>query len=98
MSSDLDVMMEVAIYLARLGHDQRALQLFREVAFANPFRPEPYALGLASAKRLDDVDGIRWATLGILSQAWPEAHQVGLRIGRCDWPRPPSSSCVMRAR
>ncbi len=49
-----------------------ALQLFREVAYANPFRPEPYALGLASAKRLDDIDGIRWATLGILSQAWPE--------------------------
>ena len=52
MSSDLDVMMEVAIYMAQLGLDRRALQLFREVAFANPLRPEPYALGLASAKRL----------------------------------------------
>jgi hypothetical protein len=75
MSSDLDVMMDVAIYLARLGLDQRALTLFREVAYANPFRPEPFALGLASAKRLEDPDGIRWATLGILGQAWPESQQ-----------------------
>ncbi len=29
-------------------------------------------MGLACAKRLDDTDGIRWATLGILGQAWPE--------------------------
>ena len=69
--------MDIAIYMARVGLDRRALQLFREVAFANPFRPEPYALGLASAKRLDDMDGIRWATLGILSQAWPE-EQSGI--------------------
>ncbi len=72
MSSDLDVMMDIAIYMGRLGLDRRAYQMFREVAFANPLRPEPYALGLACAKRLDDVDGIRWATLGILSQAWPK--------------------------
>ncbi len=72
LSSEMDTMMDIAIYMARVGLDQRALQLLREVAFANPFRPEPYALGLASAKRLDDIDGIRWATLGILSQAWPE--------------------------
>ena len=39
-----------------------------KLACANPFRPEPYALGLASAKRLEDVDGIKWATLGILGQ------------------------------
>jgi len=74
MSHDLDVMMSVAMYLARLEHDRRALDLFRQVAFLNPLRPEPYALGLASAKRLDDVDGIRWATLGILSQAWPKEN------------------------
>ncbi len=74
MSSDLDAMMDIAVYMARLGLDRRALQLFREVAFMNPLRPEPYALGLASAKRLDDADGIRWATLGILGQAWPESQ------------------------
>jgi hypothetical protein len=46
------------------------LKLFREVAQANPYRPEPYALALASAKRLNDAEGIQWACLGILSQAW----------------------------
>ncbi len=77
LSGDLDDMMDIAIYMARIGLDRRALQVFREVAYANPFRPEPYALGLASAKRLEDVEGVRWATLGILSQAWSE-EQSGI--------------------
>jgi hypothetical protein len=47
------------------------LSLFREVAQANPTRPDPYLLGLKTAERLDDVDGIQWACLGVLSQAWP---------------------------
>ncbi len=72
MTNSQDEAMEVAVYMARVGLDRRALQLFRELAYANPFRPEPYAMGLACAKRLDDVEGIRWATLGILGQAWPE--------------------------
>jgi len=72
MSTSLDAAMDVAIYMARVGLDRRALHLFRELAYANPFQPEPYAMGLACAKRLEDLDGIRWATLGVLSQAWPE--------------------------
>ena len=72
LTNSQDDAMDLAVYMARIGLDRRALSLFREMAYVNPFRPEPYALGLACAKRLDDVDGIRWATLGILGQAWPE--------------------------
>ncbi|MCC9609603.1 hypothetical protein LOC68_04390 [Blastopirellula sp. JC732] len=64
-------MLYVAIYMTRVGLDERALKLFQEVAKIEPLRPEPYALGLAAAKRLDDFDGIRWACVGALKQAWP---------------------------
>jgi len=72
LSPDPNDALEVAIYMSRVGLDSRALKLFRDIAFVNPFRPEPYALGLASAKRTNDAEGIKWATLGILNQAWPE--------------------------
>ncbi|WP_186767784.1 vWA domain-containing protein [Blastopirellula retiformator] len=64
-------MLYVAIYMTRVGLDERALKLFQEVAKIEPLRPEPYALGLAAAKRLDDFDGIQWACVGALKQAWP---------------------------
>ena len=51
MSSDLDVMMDIAIYMARLGLDRRALQLFREVAFMQsvPSRTVRVGTGLRQA-------------------------------------------------
>ena len=35
-----------------------------------PNRPEPYEYGLKLANELGDIEGIKWATTGILSQAW----------------------------
>lgn len=63
-------MMLVALHMERLGLDQRALQIFRDVSSVEPLRPEPYTRGLEIAKRLNDIDGIQWACVGILSQAW----------------------------
>lgn len=64
-------MMQVAMYMARIGLDQRALKLLRQASALQPFRHEPYMHGLQIAQRLADDDGIRWACLGILRQAWP---------------------------
>jgi hypothetical protein len=64
-------LVNVAIYMARIGLDARALKLLRQVSVLEPFRHEPYLHGLTIAQRLNDVDGIRWACLGVLSQAWP---------------------------
>jgi hypothetical protein len=61
--------------LARLGRDARALKLLREVADANPLRPEPYLQGLEIAKRSGDVEGVRWAVSHILGRAWPKEQQ-----------------------
>ena len=72
LTADQGEVMMAATYLARQGFDQRALKLFQEVSESNPLRPEPYLRGLEIANRLNDLDGIRWATTSILKQAWPE--------------------------
>jgi tetratricopeptide (TPR) repeat protein/uncharacterized membrane protein YgcG len=64
-------LMNIGIYLARLGLDARALQVLQQASALEPFRPEPYMHGLEIAQRLNNIDGIRWACLGVLSQAWP---------------------------
>ncbi|MFZ5833525.1 MAG: hypothetical protein ACOY3P_25850, partial [Planctomycetota bacterium] len=63
-------LMYIGVYLSRLGKDALALQLYRDVAKLEPGRWEPYVYGLQSAQRVRDLDGIRWASLGILSRAW----------------------------
>jgi von Willebrand factor type A domain len=64
-------LMNVAVYMARVGFDARALKVMRQASALEPFRHEPYMHGLKIAQRLNDADGIRWACLGVLSQAWP---------------------------
>ncbi|MEX0585931.1 MAG: hypothetical protein WD176_04770 [Pirellulales bacterium] len=61
----------IAHFMARAGLDARAIKVFRQVSQLEPTRPEPYIHGLAIAQRTNDFEGIRWATLGILSQSWP---------------------------
>ncbi len=70
-STSADELMYVAQYLSRLGLDRRAMLLYEQVVKIEPLRCEAYALGLRSAERCDEIAGIRWATVGILSQAWP---------------------------
>jgi hypothetical protein len=67
-----DDLMYVAQYMARSGLEPRALKVFRQVADLEPFRPEPYLYGLQLAEKLNDLEGIRWSSLGILKQAWPK--------------------------
>ena len=73
-STSADELMYIAQYLSRLGLDRRAMLLYQQVAKLEPLRSEAYALGLRAAERCDDLAGIRWATVGILSQAWPTEH------------------------
>ncbi len=67
-----DELMYIASYLSHSGFDHRALQVCRQVVKIQPLRREAYALGLRSAQRSDDLSGIEWATVGVLSQAWPQ--------------------------
>ena len=73
-SSDEEVLY-VANYMSRLGLDARALKLFKSIAISQPYRPEPYVNGLKCAQAADDLAGIEWACVGLLSQAWPKEHR-----------------------
>ena len=80
-TSDL---MYIGAYLSQLGLDRRALQVYRQAAALEPIRPEPYMLGLRAARAIDDLEGLKWASLGILGQAWPAQQanvwQAGLGV------------------
>ena len=79
-------LMYIGAYLAQIGLNERALQVYRQAAAIEPLRPEPYMLGLRAARTLDDLDGLKWASLGILSQAWPKEQadiwQAGLGVAK----------------
>ena len=47
-----------AAYLSRFGVNERALLLYRQASKISPTRPEPYALGLKLAERLQDYDAV----------------------------------------
>jgi von Willebrand factor type A domain len=65
-------LMYIAIYMTRMGFDARAVKIYREAAQLDPSRYEPYMQGLALAVRLKDIDGIKWACVGVMGQAWPD--------------------------
>ena len=69
----LDVMY-IAHYMDKNGLKHRALELFQQVSESDPNAAEPFVAGLRLATELDDLDGLRWSTLGILSQAWSAEH------------------------
>jgi hypothetical protein len=64
-------LMYAAQYMARNGLEKRALSIFRQVSAAEPLRPEPLQYGLELASRVNDLDGLKWASVGVLKQAWP---------------------------
>ena len=69
-------LMFIGLYLEKSGFDRRALEIFRQAAKLQPHRPEPYLAGLKAAQRLDDLEAIQWATVGILSHAWPAEQEM----------------------
>ncbi|HEX4129628.1 MAG TPA: hypothetical protein VHZ24_06265 [Pirellulales bacterium] len=80
MSTRPSDMIYVAEYMARAmpGNrpiELRALKLYRQASLLEPTRVEPLVQGLALAQRLNDLEGIQWTTVGILSQAWTRQQQ-----------------------
>jgi tetratricopeptide (TPR) repeat protein len=79
-------LMYIAAYLTRLNLSDRALDLYRQAAAIDPLQPEPYMLGLKAARAANNEEGLRWACLGILRQAWPKEHadvwQAGVGVAQ----------------
>ena len=74
-SQDIESMMYIALYMSQIGLHERALQVLQDISTLNPYRHEPYVHGLVLARKLDDVAAKKWATLGILKQAWTNEHR-----------------------
>ncbi len=72
-SGDPIVLMGLAAYLEKVGSQERALKIYRDVSRVAPTRPEPYVRGLALAKELNDEDALKWVSLGIASVVWDGA-------------------------
>ncbi len=72
-STSASELMYIAQYLSRLGLDRRAMLVCQQVTKIDPLHSDAYILGLRSAEKNNDLAGVRWATVGILSQAWPES-------------------------
>jgi hypothetical protein len=70
LASSPEEVMFIASYMDQAGLHQRALSLCRQLGRADPNNPQPFMQGLALAQRLGDREAIRWASTGILSQAW----------------------------
>ena len=76
LSDDENDTLYAARYMATNGMEKRAIRLLKGFARANPTRTEPFVVGLQAAQKINDVDGIRWATVGIFSQEWPEHPEM----------------------
>lgn len=70
-STSADELMLIANYMLSMELDKYAIQLYRQVVRLDPLSNEAHLAGLRAAQRTDDLDGIVWATEGILSRAWP---------------------------
>ncbi len=71
-----DELLLIGRYLSHLGLDTRAVAVYRQIVKLSPMHREAFALGLRAAQRADDLTGIRWATVGILSHAWPREQDA----------------------
>ena len=71
-----DNLLVIASYMDNAGLHARALSLYRQFGDANPARPEPFIQGLAIAQRLNDVEALQWACVGVLRHAWTGEHKA----------------------
>ena len=76
LSGNPEDVLLAANYMAANSMEARAMKLLRAFAKANPTRFEPFVLGLKTAKRIDDLEGQMWATVGIFGQEWPDHQEV----------------------
>ena len=76
LSSDVNDMLYAAHFMANHGMEKRAIGLCEDVSRAYPTRTEAILMGLRAANRIEDMDGIRWATVAVYSHEWPENPEV----------------------
>ncbi|MFK7768750.1 MAG: VWA domain-containing protein [Mariniblastus sp.] len=76
LSTDDNDSLYAANYMAENGMEKRAISLLKSYARSNPTRNEPFVVGLRAAQRINDIEGIKWASIGIASQEWPDHPEI----------------------
>lgn len=73
---DLESMLFLAAYLTRLERPKRALALYQQASRIDPWRQEPYVLGLKLAVASKDPEAVQWAACGILQRGWARDYDA----------------------
>ncbi|MDO4570375.1 MAG: hypothetical protein Q4D38_08330 [Planctomycetia bacterium] len=70
-------MLLIGSYLENLGFADRAFKIYRQLANMFPNDPEPFvfALNLARRAHIDDVEALKWSTVGLLRLEVGEERQ-----------------------
>lgn len=68
--ADTTSLLFLAAYLARFERYTQAVRCCRQAAELEPTRLEPYVEALRFAKRGRDIDGMAWASVGVMAYGW----------------------------
>ncbi len=72
--ADVTAAIKIARYLETQGLKKEALAIYRDANRVSPMERLPLEAGLNLGLELQDKDAVKWASTGILSQAWPDEH------------------------
>jgi hypothetical protein len=81
LASDTQDPIFAAAYMSKNGMEKRALKVLRDVAKSNPSMVEPLEVALKVAERSNSIEGMRWASVGVLSHEWPENPELVKKAG-----------------
>lgn len=85
---DVPNLLYSAAYLTRFDADEQALKLYQQASSLQPARAEPYILALNLADKLENVEAVKWAAVGILRYDWmkdhPKRHKLAIQKMK-DW-------------
>ena len=85
-ADNTDDLMYIGTYLGRRSGCTSGPEVFRQAATWIRCGPSPTCSDCRRPERLNDLDGLKWASLGILGQAWPKEQanvwQAGLGVAK----------------
>ena len=76
LSTNDDDVLYAAQYMAVNGMESRAIRVLKSYSRNNPTRTEPFVIGLKAAQRTGNLEGIKWATVGVFGQEWPDHPEI----------------------
>ena len=76
LSYDKNDVLIAAKYMIDNRMEDRAINLLKQVVDLESNSPEAFVMALDAARRSNNEEGLKWATVGILNQAWPTHREV----------------------